>query len=195
MIIAITGYKQSGKDTIASHIVKKYGYTRSAFADPIREACKIFFGWDDSHFFGELKEVVDVRWGFSPRQFMQWLGTEAVQFHLGDAFPSFKDLVGRKFWVNRLIQHCKQNQLENVVVPDWRFYHEQTALIEAFSFNQLIFLRVERPSVTPNDPHPSEQDIPYMLVHSTIVNAGSIKELYEKVDMVLDAGWKFLKDY
>ena len=36
MIIGLTGYAQSGKDTVANILVEKYGYQRVAFADPIR---------------------------------------------------------------------------------------------------------------------------------------------------------------
>jgi hypothetical protein len=37
MIIGLTGYAQSGKDTVANILVNNYGYTRVAFADKIRE--------------------------------------------------------------------------------------------------------------------------------------------------------------
>mgnify|MGYP006283771541 FL=1 len=36
MIIGLTGYAQSGKDTVASLLVEHYGYERVAFADKIR---------------------------------------------------------------------------------------------------------------------------------------------------------------
>jgi hypothetical protein len=36
-IIGLTGYAQSGKDTFASILVEKYGYSRIAFADKIRD--------------------------------------------------------------------------------------------------------------------------------------------------------------
>ena len=37
MIIGLTGYAQSGKDTVAKVLVENYGFTRVAFADKIRE--------------------------------------------------------------------------------------------------------------------------------------------------------------
>ena len=37
MIIGLTGYAQSGKDTVANILVERYGFTRIAFADKIRE--------------------------------------------------------------------------------------------------------------------------------------------------------------
>ena len=37
MIIGLTGYAQSGKDTVAKILIEQYGFTRVAFADKIRE--------------------------------------------------------------------------------------------------------------------------------------------------------------
>ena len=38
MIIGLTGYARSGKDTVANYLVEHHGYTRVAFADAIRDA-------------------------------------------------------------------------------------------------------------------------------------------------------------
>ena len=37
MIIGLTGYAQSGKDTVAQVLVDNYGFNRVSFADPIRK--------------------------------------------------------------------------------------------------------------------------------------------------------------
>ena len=37
MIIALSGFKGSGKDELASYLVKKYGFTRTSFADPLKD--------------------------------------------------------------------------------------------------------------------------------------------------------------
>ena len=37
VIIGLSGYAQSGKDTVANILVQHYGYKRVAFADKIRE--------------------------------------------------------------------------------------------------------------------------------------------------------------
>jgi dephospho-CoA kinase len=38
MIIGLSGYAQSGKDTVAELLCLNYGYKRVSFADPMREA-------------------------------------------------------------------------------------------------------------------------------------------------------------
>jgi len=54
-IVAISGWKQSGKDTGTDYLVKTYGAIRTAFADPLKDAVTKEFGilrsWcDDSRF-------------------------------------------------------------------------------------------------------------------------------------------------
>jgi dephospho-CoA kinase len=38
MIIGLSGYARSGKDTAADHLVNEYGFTRYSFAAPMKEA-------------------------------------------------------------------------------------------------------------------------------------------------------------
>jgi hypothetical protein len=84
MIIALGGKKRSGKDTVANILVKKCGYHRVAFADPLKELCSRvftipmrFFEDDDLkekeledhvvidyHHLDEIKEIVSKEWGF-----------------------------------------------------------------------------------------------------------------------------------
>jgi hypothetical protein len=51
MIIAISGLKFSGKDTIANYLVKKYNFARVSFADPLKDMVSKEFdvprGWLD----------------------------------------------------------------------------------------------------------------------------------------------------
>ena len=36
-ILAISGWKGSGKDTVAAYLIEKHGFTRTAFADPLKD--------------------------------------------------------------------------------------------------------------------------------------------------------------
>ena len=67
MIIGIAGYARHGKDSTADAIVKYFGFKKYALADVMKDACRIIFGWDERHLYGELKDVVDPRFGVSPR--------------------------------------------------------------------------------------------------------------------------------
>lgn len=57
-MIGICGKARSGKDTMAEKLVSNYGYTRYAFADPLKAAVNEMYNWNDRHAYGDLKEVV-----------------------------------------------------------------------------------------------------------------------------------------
>lgn len=58
-IIGITGKKFSGKDTLGSYFVNKYGYTQLAYADTLKNAVKCIFDFDDEQLYGSKKEEID----------------------------------------------------------------------------------------------------------------------------------------
>ena len=74
-LIGFLARKQHGKDTASDYLVKKYGYVKIALATPLKEACKVLFGFNDEQLYGNLKEGVDSYWGVSPRQIYQYLPT------------------------------------------------------------------------------------------------------------------------
>lgn len=78
MIFGLVGKKGSGKDTVAHFLAKRYCVERTAFAAPLKEAAQVIFGLSDRQVNGTIedKETVDPRWGLTPREIMQRLGTE-----------------------------------------------------------------------------------------------------------------------
>ena len=57
-IIGLCGEKGSGKDTICELLSKIYNVKRFAFADPLKDALKDLFLWDDSNFSREKKKLM-----------------------------------------------------------------------------------------------------------------------------------------
>lgn len=118
-LIGITGKARSGKDTAAKILCLNHGFVRMAFADPLKMAAQQMFGlthaqtWDD-----RLKEVVIERWGKTPRQIFQLLGTECV-----------KPFFGEDMWVRRLdLNYQVLKDSDNVVITDVRFDAEHSYL-------------------------------------------------------------------
>lgn len=179
MVIAVTGFKQSGKDTVGKYLVENYGFIRYAFADPIREVCKVVFDWTDEDM-KERKEEVDEYWGISPRQAMQWIGTEAFQYYLPKDYPLFNNTIGRTIWVKKFIKWHERIQHRKVVITDMRFHHELFTLQESLG-NDVKSIRVIRDSIEPNDPHASEQDIPDLCVDYEVENNDTIEMLHEEI--------------
>ena len=111
-IIAIAGPAGSGKDTAANFINRQNNlYCKYRFADPIKRTIKTLFDFteeqiEDRH----LKEQIDLRWGFSPREAMQRFGTEFGR--------DLKDDIWLKFAERALHKNG------NLVIGDCRFENE-----------------------------------------------------------------------
>ena len=190
MIVGITGYKRSGKDSVAKILVDSYGYNSRAFAQPMKEALAVIFGWDKRHLYGDKKEEIDWRWGISPRQALQHIGTDWAQFGLMKAFPEFAATTGRTLWVKRFIQQVNRFKSiwgYKVVIPDVRFVHEVEELKKEFD-GGFKMIRVIRPDVGGDDPHASEKDINLLPVDHIIYNTGTLDDLEDAVEDVV-AEW------
>lgn len=176
-VIAVSGFKRSGKDTIADYLVKKYGYLNVKLADPLKKACKIVFDLTDEQIDGSKKEILDDRWGVSPRQIMQFFGTELMQFHIQALMPN----IGRKLWVQGLVNRYA-NTSTPIVISDLRFTHEYEEIKKTFG-KDAVFIRVSRPHHnSASDVHSSEHEWMSLPSDHHFNNEGSIEELYTKVD-------------
>jgi hypothetical protein len=123
-IIGITGRKRSGKDTVGEYLVKNHGFIRVAFADALKEACKIIFGLSDEQVYGDqLKEVIDEYWQHSPREILQKVGSELFR----DELPFVCQHIDNDIWirsVERQIENLQKLGHRRFVVTDVRFDNE-----------------------------------------------------------------------
>lgn len=138
-IIAISGLKRSGKDTIADYLCANYGYTKIKIANPLKQGLKAMFGFTDEQLESQAKDEIDPRWEVQPRKIMQFIGTEVMQYQLQQIIPG----IGRKVWIKSLIEEYitnSTNSNEWFVIPDVRFIHEY----EELSKYNAVFWRVDR---------------------------------------------------
>jgi hypothetical protein len=199
-IIAICGAKRSGKDVLAEHLVRKYNYERAAFADPLKVAVRGLFNFDDDQVgIGEdmgtgRKDIVDDKWGITPRAALQFFGTEMMQDKIQELLPNIK----RNFFANTLKNHIKSRMAENedqrFVISDLRFIHEFDILytIPKIRKEDIAIIRVIRntnTNINTNtknaDTHISELEyinIPYDIV---LMNNGTIESYIEKFDKII----------
>ena len=134
-IVGICGKKRSGKDTAGEYLIEKYGYVRYAFADPVKEVCRAMFKFDDDQLFGDKKEVVDERWGITPREAFQKVGTDMCQYALHKIIPELLGTVrNRQFWTKHfelwIDEQKKKNPDIKVVITDVRFEHSEKLKVE-----------------------------------------------------------------
>jgi hypothetical protein len=180
-IIGIIGKKQSGKDTIASHLIEEYGFVRYAFADPIKKACQVIFGFTDEQCWGDQKEVVDTYWNITPRKVFQIFGTELFQYELPKYAPELAD-IGRGFWVYCFARWYEQQLIKNpdvkVVITDVRFPFEADMITRLGG----TIAKITRPNQSNNDMHASEVEMDALQYSYHIENDSTIGDLQRKVD-------------
>ena len=127
-IIAICGFMGSGKDTIADYLVNFHGYKRESFANSLKDAVSVVFGWDRELLEGrtkqsrEWRETKDEWWSkrlkqdITPRWVLQYWGTEVIR-------RGFHD----DMWVASLEYRLLQSK-DDIVITDCRFPNEIKAL-------------------------------------------------------------------
>jgi hypothetical protein len=184
MLIAFSGFKESGKDTAAQVLIDR-GWTKVAFADALRELLLAidpfvpmwtegsrfkparqyparlsyiigYLGWDEAK-----KTIPEVR------QLMQRTGTEGI-----------RNVFGPDAWINALEERFPDLFYANTryVLTDCRFDNEADFVLDNGGFLYWI----ERPG-RESDGHASESTAPRDMADAIIVNDGSIEGLQYKV--------------
>lgn len=164
MIIGLSGYARSGKDTVANILVEEYGFTRIAFADKIRQ---LLLELDppiaDGHYLSEL--VLDYGWDIAKAQ-------TKVRTLLQDTGIACRNVLGEDIWIHALWNDL-QLYTKHYVISDVRFKNEAEFVKEAGG--QLW--RITRDSVDPINNHISESDLDTYEFTQTIENNGSLDDL------------------
>lgn len=141
MIMGITGFIGSGKDTIADYLCTFHGFKRLSFAASLKDAISNVFGWDRELLEGltkssrEWREQIDPWWSerlaipqLTPRWILQHWGTEVCRngFH-------------NDIWVAS-IENKLRLAKDDIVITDCRFNNEVIAIKNAGGMT----IRVER---------------------------------------------------
>ena len=179
MIIAISGYKGSGKTTAARYIAEKYGYEEYALATPLKLALYVMFGFTQDQLDGDKKEEVDHRYAITPRQMLQTLGTEWGQYTLSEVSQTFKTVIGREIWVKRFY-YMMWKPGKNYVISDIRFAHEIEALREIDDVKSVMIAGGQA-----GDYHESESR--NILADVVIYNDGSVMDLFESIRILMES--------
>jgi signal transduction histidine kinase len=174
MIIGLSGYAQTGKDTIADYLIKNYGFTRVSFADPIREALYKLnpnirlaesYGASLSHAVDSMGWEEVKRLSADARELLQRLGTEVGRSMFGDSF-----------WVDMAMEKARSH--DKVVFTDVRYPNELQAIVEASG----AVWRVVKDNVGAVNRHASETALDDYQFEYIIFNNDTIESLYESID-------------
>lgn len=178
-LIGLVGRKRSGKDTFASGLVER-GYTRVAFADPLREmveeidpivggtrqgsqgvtlrmALEVFGGWEgikDSPVANEARRLL--------QQSGQAVRRYDPDFWLRQGLRKARDVVA-----------ASEPGKGGAVITDVRYANEAAAIQGAGG----ILVRIVRPDLVSTDTHPSETELDGYPTDFTIRNTGTADDL------------------
>jgi hypothetical protein len=171
-VIGLTGLPRSGKDTFADVLCNEYGYTRRAFATPLKQAAAILLDremWEMEGKQGFDREALLPEWGFTTRRFLQWFGTEGMRSFDPD------------FWVKRMQQSI--SGLNKVVITDVRFPNE----VEFVHRIGGTIVRIERAGCIDNG-HVSNQKLDADIA---MFNCGNLDEYQKDIaSLVRMYGWQ-----
>lgn len=177
-IIAVCGRKRSGKDTFADYICSKYGYENVKFAGVLKGVCRMVFGFTENQIETDEKDSIDIRYDKTPREIMQYVGTELFQFGLQEFIPS----IGRLLWTNSLLDSLEN---KNVVISDLRFKHEAEELKRRYPLAMIIMIKRNNQSAV-QDSHISENEIDSINYDYCIDNNSTLSEFYRIIDSVIN---------
>ena len=206
MIIGITGFMGSGKDTVAKMFVEK-GAVQDSFAAPLKDLCASVFGWDRHMLEGDtvasrdFRETADIYWtrklgidNFTPRLALQLLGTDIMRTHFN-----------QDIWLDSLEYRIRKNNPADqiVVVSDCRFKNELD-LIKQLDGVVIHVIRDDLPEWYETAVHANQGSVPakhtmetrFASVHASewrwvgydfdyeIYNTGTLQELQSQVDNI-----------
>ena len=124
IIIGLCGKKFSGKSTFGKYVKNKYNFNIYSFGESLKNSLKNIFFFTDEEVNGNKKEVINDYWGLTPREIMQFYGTELMRENFGNHFPN----IGYKIWIKsleyKLLNDIHNNNVSKIIIDDVRFNNE-----------------------------------------------------------------------
>jgi len=169
MIIGLSGYAQSGKDTVAKFLVENHGFERIAFADKIKDLLYemspvVNFDLDGGGY--DLRYAVDTYGWDAAKQ------EPEVRRLLQDLGVGARKVFGDNHWVVEATKFLDRDK--NYVITDVRFQNEADWIKSVFSG---VIWRVERIGIDAVNDHVSEHDLDNWEFDAYIHNNTSLEDL------------------
>lgn len=165
-LIGIAGKARAGKDTIAGYVCENLGYEHYWFSKPLKESARHMFGLNDAQLYGAHKETVDLRWGKSPREILQTLGTEVA-----------REMFHQNLWIIRAEQTLIECQRKGLVISDIRYENEADWIRQMGG----VIVHVRRENTIAVRAHVSEKGVKVQPEDIIINNNGSIQQLQREI--------------
>ncbi|HUW48078.1 hypothetical protein E4H12_15655 [Candidatus Thorarchaeota archaeon] len=176
VLIGIHGKPRAGKDTLAKFLKEKYVLLQYGPSVPVKEATAAMFDVPVECFYDDaVKDTVNKFWGISYREMAQKVGKE-----------SSRDIFGEDFWmrhVEKVLTEIPEG-FNGLVFADIRYANEVDWIKKHGGL--VIFVTREFRSFVANEEHAAERGLPLDLADVVLPNNGTIQELYDKADLIVE---------
>lgn len=175
-IIALTGWSESGKDTVADILVANYGFKKYAIAGPLKDLCASLYGFPRE--LAETQEGKKTAWNVGYK-------TKTVREILIETGAIDRARFGDSVYINEILKQITAEKPPAAVISDLRYSHELSAL-QSYAIAHGDFFevwRILRDGQTESPVNDSSEHILSTLkCRQTIQNDGkSMDSLKEKV--------------
>lgn len=189
MIIGLSGYAKSGKDTVAEIIqeLQPNEWQIKKFSGKLKIIASLLTGihpekFEDQEF---KQSTLGDEWSMTVREFLQKLGTDAV-----------REGLHTNAWVNALMaDYLTEEKVEKLgdyvsrvtppskwIITDCRFPNEAQAIKDKGG----VIVRIDRPGIKPVNAHPSETSLDNWDFDYKIANVSDLVALKQSVEVLLN---------
>lgn len=175
MLIGLSGYAGSGKDSVANILVKRYSYTRKAFADKLKDFAVSLDPIIVDDGARRLSEMIEEYGTFEAAK----RNAPGIRLMLQELGTAARENLGDDIWVDQVLPvDSRYEHHARTAITDVRYPNEVDAIHDMFG----CVVRVSRPGYGPVNDHASEQEVEYDHV---IENNGTLKDLEYSVDLLM----------
>lgn len=194
-IICISGWKGSGKDTIANYLEMYYGYTKLSFAamlkDMVSQTYSIPRAWFDDREFKDraLVEYPVISTDAFSEKIHSMLKAELTSGYwtpraLCILEGSIKRSVNSSFWIRRVMDVVRAIPTGKYVISDMRYKSEADTFRMLLDRQEYSLVRVDRFKEI-NTTDPSERDLDQYPFDAYITNQADLASLYSTIDWIM----------
>lgn len=192
-LIAVSGWKGAGKDTIGLHLMNEYGYRPISFAYELKNMVASIYGversWMDDR---DKKDMPIMNMPAIPTDAFSRAIHEILKDELSSGYwtpralcileGSVKRSVYANYWVRKVVEYMLQDS-HKYVITDMRYCNEADVL--KMLIPSTLTLRVERADHYITTQDSSERDLDNYKFDRTVHNNGTIPDLFRNIDILM----------